>query len=92
MCMFQLSVMMNSCRGNSSRKICKGCEQLDDTDSRGEYTLKTVRVTENGLRVTDDDSNDVQRGVGFWIIDAGSLMRNSILLQSVLLDFRFLLV
>ena len=46
--------------------------------------LKTVRVLEDSWRVTDDDSNDVKRGVGFKIIDAGSSMRITVPLPSVL--------
>ena len=49
--------------------------------------LKTVRVAEDSLRVTDDDSIDVYTGEGFGIIVAGSLMRTAVLARSVLFEF-----
>ena len=53
--------------------------------------MKTVSCEKN-LRVTYDDSNDVKRGLGFEIIDAGSLVRNSVAPPSVLFELLFLLV
>ena len=51
----------------------------------GQYMLKTVRVAEASLRVTDDDSNNV-KGVEFWIIDASSLIRDAVSPLSVCLN------
>ena len=41
---------------------------------------------------TYDDSNDANRGSGFGIMDAGSLLRSSVAPHSVLFELLFLMV